>query len=56
MSDPVMSSDNFWQPTAGKQTLASGNEVTLRWLHLGFGFGIASVCVALMVVLAPFPR
>ena len=54
MSGPVMSSDDFWQPFTEKQTLGVGNEGTLRWLHLGFGFGIASICVALMVVLAPF--
>ncbi|MDA0648921.1 MAG: endonuclease/exonuclease/phosphatase family protein [archaeon] len=54
MSGPVMSSDDLWQPSTEKQTLPLGNEGTFRWLHLGFGFGIASVCVALMVVLAPF--
>ena len=54
MSGPVMSSDDFWQSTTERQTLVLENEGTVRWLHLGFGFGIASVCVALMVVLAPF--
>ena len=55
MTDMVMNSDGFRQSTTGKHILALENEGTIRWMHLGLVFGIASVCVALMVVLAPFP-
>ena len=54
MTDLFLSSDGFRQSTIEKRTLALDNEATIRGLHLGLGFGIASICVALMVVFAPF--